>query len=299
MKITIFILILITLLLLCLLIIPITWYPVIVILIFTIVILLIYHTVSPTIDDIITFNLNKGERIGYNELREKYSISNDEQPIYIVYHIGPVGRWKQIVKEQMDVIISSGLYNIVDEILYGYDISQQSDVEEFMSSHQKCKLLPGGKTNHEFENGTINAAIEYLSGREGYLLYIHSKGVTAKNNTQNIWREYMMYWNVRKYETCIDILKRGFNTVGVCLLNFGMYKPHYSGNFWWSRIDYFTSREKISSVMDRFQAEWFILKNHEKGKHVCLWNKAYIDCHIHGYEIGDISDGENNNILII
>lgn len=262
--------------------------------------IILYFVYHPGMDAWTIGNFMGGKTVNFAYLDMKYPLIEEEKKIYVIYHIGAVGQYKRIVKEQMDTLISSGLYDKA-EILYGYNAPDKCDIEDFMNSYHKCKLLPEGAVigRKTYENGTINAALRYLSDKDGYMFYFHSKGVTKQYHTQEDWRKYMMHWNVNKYETCIDILRRGFNTVGVCFANIMNMKYFYAGNFWWSRTEWFTGKDPIPEGSDRFQAEWFILRDFISKKHVCLWHKTYLISKLHEYKIENIPDSENNNILII
>ena len=96
----------------------------------------------------------------------------------------------------------------------------------------KFKVLPNGLNTKKqtYENLTINAMLNLANNNDGYYLYIHSKGTTNVSSTQIYWRRFMMKWMVSHYDVCIDILNRGYYTIGTNIQP--NYKPpHYSGNF--------------------------------------------------------------------
>jgi hypothetical protein len=132
-----------------------------------------------------------------------------------------------------------------------------------------------------YENGTINALLKFSRDVQGdaYILYLHTKGTTNKTNAQKAWRDFMMYWMVYQYETCIDLLDRGFDTVGSQLINCTSIiklPSMYAGNFWWARAAYLRKVPYIEDVMDRYQAETILLSSHQRSMHAGLPGLEYI-----------------------
>jgi len=118
-----------------------------------------------------------------------------------------------------------------------------------------------------YENETINGMINVAKNNKTkfYGLYIHTKGTTMVSQSQNSWRNFLMYWLVQKHDICIDILNRGFYTIGVNFL-----VNHYSGNFFWFSSDYLKESLLIVDVNNRYCAEFFLFENKKKNKHICL-----------------------------
>lgn len=244
-------------------------------------------------------SLNWGVEIPYNKIVEKYERINDNKDIYIFFHIATIGRWRDIVKEQIDTIVKSGLYDRCTQILYGCNCKDcPSYLKQFFKGYSKVKPLPGGliPDKKTYENGTINAMIDFIQDKDCYVLYIHSKGVTGRHPSQEKWRDHMMYWNVKRHLMCTDLLSRGFDTVGVSAINTLVIPIHYAGNFWWTRSDYLKKKSHITDLSYRHSAEWFLLKDYNRGKNVCISNKAFMIPYIHHYEIDD--DGKSYNMMI-
>jgi hypothetical protein len=47
----------------------------------------------------------------------------------------------------------------------------------------------------------------------------------------------MMYFNVTRWQDCVEKLYQGYDTAGV-LWRGDYHYPHYSGNFWWAKSSY-------------------------------------------------------------
>ena len=95
----------------------------------------------------------------------------------------------------------------------------------------------------------------------------------------------MEYWLIKKHLLCIDILNRGFNTVGTGLLQKhpiwtingiqnifikNKWKQSYCGNFYWFSSNYLKKCDYIDDLSYRFNAEYYLFKKYEKNKHINL-----------------------------
>jgi hypothetical protein len=108
-----------------------------------------------------------------------------------------------------------------------------------------------------------------------YGLYLHSKGTSSVSKAQHDWRKFMMYFLVRNYKICIDILNRNFYTCGLNYI--GILWKHYSGNFFWFDSTYLKNLDYIENTKDRMSAEKWLLSKYIKNKHICLYNERYIN----------------------
>ena len=86
-------------------------------------------------------------------------------------------------------------------------------------------------------------------------------------NYINDWRYYMEYFLICKYKICLKELEE-YDTVGVNYLN------HYSGNFWWSKGEYFKTLQDF--IEDYYTApEDYIFKSTQrKPKVKCLYSSG-------------------------
>jgi hypothetical protein len=123
---------------------------------------------------------------------------------------------------------------------------------------------------------------------------MHTKGVTKPNNifVKN-WVDYLCYFNIYKYETCVKLLNdNAGDTVGVTLLNEINNDPvHYSGNFWWTKSSYL---KRLSACIQIYYNDpEFWLCRTKIGKYVGLWTTK-----IHLYQnIYEESEYKNKEIV--
>ena len=166
------------------------------------------------------------------------------QPIKIIFHICALHETvTNIADELVDHIIWSGLYDAATAIhitISGRE-PHVTKLEKHMS-HVGSKIVMHSRPYDEsYERVTLLDARRYIT-EDDLVLYIHSKGVlhigmeTASNVRD--WRKYLSYHLVKKWKSCVHLLEHGnAHVVGV---NFQHEpRPHFSGNFWWARGDYY------------------------------------------------------------
>jgi hypothetical protein len=223
--------------------------------------------------------------IKYSQFKQEFHPVKRDIPIYIFYHLCPKSadnvRHLIIIDEQINELIRSGLYEKCNAVFYGCSCKGcDTFLENYLSKYSKFKrlddaIVPNMKS---YENMTINSMLEFAkkSQVEFYGLYLHTKGTSAVSETQNSWRQFMMYFLVANYKICLDILNRGFYTCGVNYL--GAPTKHYAGNFFWFDSNYVKQLDYIpkQEICDRFKAEFWLFNKYVKNKHVSLYKERYI-----------------------
>jgi hypothetical protein len=162
-------------------------------------------------------------------------------PIYIFFHICCINNWHSVVTKLYEEIKKSGLYDKVDVIYCGVLGNPEQDNHP-MFLDPKVKILFFIHYPNLFERPTLNCLFELSGKNDFYVLYIHSKGIQhdGKNPCVEDWVDYLTYFNIYKHEECISRLT-DFDVVGVNLNSvdiMGTKRPHFSGNFWWSKSTY-------------------------------------------------------------
>lgn len=209
------------------------------------------------------FNYSKKNKNYY------YNIMN----IYIYIHICCINNWKDIFLNLYYNIKSSGLYNVIKGIKCNILTKNNNDILFFNDlNDDKIEILGICENLDLYETPTINLLHEHAFNEDFYVLYIHTKGVKHNNTNINVtdWVNYLIYFNIQKYETCIKSLL-DYDTVGVNLQleNNDFTITHYSGNFWWSKSEYIKTLHKCE-YKDYISPEtWLTEKN--IGRYLNLW----------------------------
>lgn len=162
----------------------------------------------------------------------------------VFYHICAINNALDVVKTHVMMIHISGLYDEAAAI-YCCICGEEpliSEITQFLSTAGKKfvihKVAPGDTS---YERLTLLAMHDLISPID-YVLYIHSKNVTYKNDCVEDWSRMLSYFVIKYHDTCKMILRSGYDAVGCNYHNGGgRYPYHFSGNFWWTRGSYFLS----------------------------------------------------------
>jgi len=235
---------------------------------------------------------------------------NNENNIHIFIHVCTLDGWKDILKEQLNIIKESGLYDITTKIHFGIvgdcNVVKNNEYNnEFNSifNDTKYNILYIDSRIELYELNTINyikymCLDEFVGDKEVYILYIHTKGVRNAGNPEVTasWRNMMQYFLISCYKECINNLKY-YDALGNNCVNMGnvyvnkdkKHCYHYSGNFWWSKkshidkLDYLDINSEMNNTLNhniRYLAENWILSKYPDGKYGVLFQD---DTNTHPY----------------
>jgi hypothetical protein len=180
-----------------------------------------------------------------------------------------------ILEELLGEIASSGLMDAADAVFVvnvGLPIRPS-----LVASHPKVVFTQASADFARFEVPTLQvlhyfsrlskALRQYVSSDEGHvryraqeyqLLYVHTKGVSGRDNPQiRDWRNFMTYFMVAHYRKCQALLRSdSADVLGVNLQKAPQYtwapEPvqgdiwFFAGNFWWAQTDYLASLPALS-----------------------------------------------------
>lgn len=197
--------------------------------------------------------------------------------IYIYIHICCINNWEKVFTKLYFNIKNSGLYNIIKGIKCNILSKNNNDILFFKDlNDSKIEILGLHNNIDLYETPTIN-----LLHEDFYVLYIHTKGIKHNDTNINVtdWINFLIYFNIQKYETCIKSLL-DYDTVGVNL-HISDKNTHYSGNFWWSKSEYIKKLEKC--IYKQYISPELWLTENNLGKYLSLWDSR-VDHYIQRYE---------------
>jgi len=192
--------------------------------------------------------------------------------IYVYIHVCCINNWKAVFTNIYSNIRNSGLYDIITGIkcnVLSTDVQDALFFKELNDS--KIEILGINNNLDLYETPTINMLYDHACKEDFYVLYLHTKGVRHNDTNINIidWVNYLIYFNIGKYENCIKNLLE-YDTVGVNLYFENSIAPtHYSGNFWWSKSSYIRRIDKCVYTKYISPEVWITEKN--IGKYMGLW----------------------------
>jgi hypothetical protein len=156
-------------------------------------------------------------------------IRND---LKVFYHLACMYKWEEVFREQMEQLCKNGFRRI--------NLSMLGEQEDLINAK---RILAGSGITIEslyydkdltcFETPALQAIEEWAKTSNGYVLYLHSKGVSSpEDNTKMKWRRLMMQELVENWEYCMGQLLK-YDVVGV---NWRDMPPisHFCGNFWYA-----------------------------------------------------------------
>lgn len=197
-----------------------------------------------------------------------------------------INNWESIVTEQIDLIITSGLYSKTERVIVGC-------LGPIECKHKLQAMLPNkfivvfhDENTNLYEIPTLQQ-LHKMSQIDDFLVwYIHTKGVfsgTVRKPWSNVikgWRKMMEHFVIEKHAICINKIQSddcdacgtearycGFPVpIEGEPIYFTDYTPpthHFSGNFWWSKSSYIKTLPNlydkwIEVNKSRYIAEAFI-----------------------------------------
>lgn len=180
----------------------------------------------------------------------KLSLKNQFQKnrnIYGVYFICCAGNYFQIVKEQINLLLESGLYNESDKILCficNLDMKKNYDILELLKDYKKCIIIPSSE--NLYEKFAINNFKTYIKNTSDYYIYyMHTKSISRKEKCYSDWRKLCDYFTINKWRLSIKLLQY-YDCVGINFKNFP--KKHFSGNYWWSKSEHINRLKNINDA---------------------------------------------------
>lgn len=200
--------------------------------------------------------------------------------IKVFFHICAITRAEEVVKGMIRSIHFSGLYDDVETIfcyLSGNEHTITPVLDLISTSGQKFTVMKCVPEDTSYEKLTLEDIHKHVTA-DDKVLYIHSKGVSVyhQDNPTRLkciddWNYVMLYYLVRHYKLCLNLLNT-HDTVGINLKQIGRDgtpRPHWCGNFWWVRGDYFLGLpHKIGEAYyDPEQA--FIFLNNPRAFELC------------------------------
>lgn len=183
-------------------------------------------------------------------LRYKCSIAEYlRSRITVFYHVACMGNWQDVFREQMQQL-SSNRFNKIHLSVLG----SNEELQLIQSVLQKMKIkvltLLFNEDLRNFEAPALNAIQEHAREYNGYVLYLHSKGVSnPADEAKTKWRRLMMKELVENWENCMMQLLN-YDVIGV---NWRDMPPisHFCGNFWYASTAYLRKLADFNNYYDK------------------------------------------------
>ena len=205
----------------------------------------------------------------------RYLGEKNIRPIVVFNHNYLIGDWENIVKEQLTLLKSSGLYDkctniysyvTLTSVSVGITLKMYEEIINEFDYLHKFQITENEKNNYEF--GCLQAISKFSEGNPSDICYYHTKGVFSETIPENTgvksWRDYLNYFTITKWEDSVEQLKV-YDVVGV---NYDFNDIHndyvIGGNFFWTKSEYIKTLPYPETDPNRFNAEKWILGNKDR-----------------------------------
>lgn len=191
-----------------------------------------------------------------NRVVEVTTLSNiDEKTDIIIYiHVCMIGNWKNITSNILNQCEESSLFSksTICHIVALGDVDELPHLLSILSSFPTCKLRYHSPDITRYERATLHIMWDDANHRPDNfkILYMHSKGVSKKNETVSrietvqLWVREMLHHLVTDHELPIRLL----DIVDACGVRCLKYPQlHFSGNFWWANSTYIKTLPRFIS----------------------------------------------------
>lgn len=168
----------------------------------------------------------------------------------IYSHSACLGNDISVTEEQANLLESIGILDAADQV----NMFLHYNEEPFLWLKERWKDRPNVRFKLFDEN--YKDWYEYTScmeiqkdceesEEEFAFLYMHTKGNFTRTVGNQNWRLYMQYWNVEKWQQCLQKFDEGYDTVGASWQKGECKKPYYAGNFFWAKSSYIRRCQKL------------------------------------------------------
>jgi len=168
--------------------------------------------------------------------------------VKVFYHLACMGNWQEVFEEQVLQLKGNGFQQV--------DLTVLGTEKDLKFVNTACgrigliiQVIFQSPELTYFEKPALMAVEEYAKQHEGYVLYIHSKGVSNPSDVNKIkWRRLMMQELIQNWESCIIQLPY-YDAIGV---NWRDMPPtsHFCGNFWYASTKYLRKLADFSRYFD-------------------------------------------------
>ena len=175
--------------------------------------------------------------------------------IYGFHHICFEKNGKEILKDQINSLKTSGLYDATNTIY----CSVLGNMNGFKLP-EKYKIIHQVEQSTEYERKILEFIHNFSKTNDVKVWYIHTKGIshygTEKYKRVYDWRKYMEHFLINRWNICNKDLDK-YDIAGV---NFTNNPPHFSGNFWWAKTKYLRSNPTNFNYKEYCETEMWLFK---------------------------------------
>ena len=203
-------------------------------------------------------------------------------PIKIFWHCNELNGWNNVMDQQWDLIVKSGLWDAASEInicMNGqpWTFTNWLSTKNISDPTSKLKLANVNKdaAYHEWPTLTYLHQQAKEAANPFYVCYIHLKGLLRYGDpTVGDWRDFMNWATIEKWRDNVEALDEGAQAVGT---NYNTDPwPHFAGNFWWAKNDYVATLDPLFHPEDKLNRSFTQFKTHPTNPHWRFDHEAWL-----------------------
>lgn len=166
-----------------------------------------------------------------------------------------------MLEEQMDLLVSSKLYEACNEIVIGLNGSGASQVES--ASPPGVNIVEHGANAESLLPTYLLMEAFAKTHPDWFICFWHTKGVTHPNDRLNrVWRLCMERCVITRWTHCVRDLSTGADSAGAHWLTREQFGPmvntfFWGGAFFWVRADFLNRLPKLPLTLSKPE-HWFI-----------------------------------------
>lgn len=211
--------------------------------------------------------------------------SEKTTPVFLFFHVFCVNDWKEVFREQMELVVQSGLYGLLDRV-YINPVGDE-DALRFVQAQSSDDKWVVSRVEEGFEFSTMDLVSDVSVKGVFKGVYIHAKGVMHpsgqwQNEVRAFWRRFMSHQLLLNWRECQRLIQR-YDLMG-CIFRKGnvpaelywkfhaefhypqnmKFTDHFSGNLFWFDSHYLSRIQPLTPAQraNRFNAEWHSFRNH-------------------------------------
>jgi hypothetical protein len=197
-------------------------------------------------------------------------VANAAPRIYGVYFVCCYGNYISVIKEQLSILVRSGLYMKTSQLYIFICMFNDENKNEliklfsYFDVDKKITLITTDK--NLYEKFAINMYKKYIQDDSPYYFYyFHTKAVSRIEDKYVAIRKILNFYVLSKPDININLLNY-YDAVGCSLSAYP--KIHFSGNFWWAKSDY--TAKLIEPIRNTYLAPEMYICSGEGGKFISL-----------------------------
>lgn len=204
--------------------------------------------------------------------------------IYGLYHLCTINTWRDVLGEQVDGWMRSGLLEATNRVfisLVGPEIDEAQALLGYALG-SRAEFIQCSEDATSFERPLLMFGRRFCERGEPLaraVWYMHAKGISSQhchNPHVTDWRRFMEHFVVERWRDCVDALI-DHDASGV---NWHLEPaPHFSGNFWWATPRYVATLP-ASIGAGHFEPEGWIGANQPR---VRCFQESGVDHYVHPY----------------